>query len=224
MCIDACPAQAIQLWQYSEGAGLGYSMLTDDMKPIERFGYMQQWAEHIPPGSEALTAVKTEGVHFLAFRHPKTQTMALFCGNNSADTKKFTVKGLPASVTKLNAVHTLKGTIFQKFAGPTPKTGTITLDIPPYSFTTLYGSYGSSTTLKSKSLLSGGAHKGFYILEPDRMIPGIANRSTPFYMQGLEFPGVSIFDVKGKRMILKGAESGRLLPRVEAGPSEGANR
>lgn len=194
--------QAIQFWQYSEGAGLGYSLLTADMKPTERYAYMMQWADYIPPGSEALTAVKADGVQFLSFRHPQNQTMALFFFNNSAVAKKLTVQGLPASLATLDAVHTLKGTLSKKFPGPTPKSGAITLDIPPYSFTTLHGSYRVVTTLNSQSINKGSVDKGPYIFAT----------------------GASIFDVRGKRMLPQVSESGPMLPRVEAGPSEGADR
>lgn len=197
--------QAIQFWQYSETPGAGYSMLTADSKPTERFGFMRQYAEFIPAGSEALNGEMVEGVHFLAYRHPQKQTLALVFGNTSSTAKKITVRGLPSGVKSLVAVRTSQGAIFQTIQAPSISGDAITVDVPARSLTTVRASYGAGTAILRVAQAKGRNQARLLISQGG--IPGITQGAFPLFVPASEGFGYRIFDSRGKRMNVQKTEA-----------------
>jgi hypothetical protein len=113
---------------------------------------MLHWAQFTPRGSEALTGVEVDDVLFSSFRHDGNQTITMHLANPVSTSKIVTIEGVPASVAILNSVRTEEGSLFQEQAPLTVTDGSVTVDLPGRSLTTLYGDYEFSSGLEEQQL------------------------------------------------------------------------
>jgi hypothetical protein len=137
--------QAIQFWEYTPDYNLGGS-------GAARWNLMLHWAQFTPRGSEALTGVEVDDVLFSSFRHDGNQTITMHLANPVSTSKIVTIEGVPASVAILNSVRTEEGSLFQEQAPLTVTDGSVTVDLPGRSLTTLYGDYEFSSGLEEQQL------------------------------------------------------------------------
>ena len=137
--------QAILYWEYTSD----YSLLNSDPKhpelqtESERFAFQRHWLRAIPPGSEAL---ETSGTHaqiaLTAFRKKDANaTHYAFNLSNTGWSRKTKISGIPPEIQKLNVIQTSRGSLFKALQPISPVNGSIEIDLPEESLTTL-------TTLK----------------------------------------------------------------------------
>lgn len=134
--------QAILYWEYTAD----YSLMASDQFPkekrgeTERFALQKHWVNFVPPGSEGLAVSGgKDAVLLTAFRKARVNeahdyTLHL---SNTAWPRKVRVKGIPPEVKTLQLIETARGVLFQSKAPITPINGTVELELPARSLTTL---------------------------------------------------------------------------------------
>ncbi|MCY3024003.1 MAG: hypothetical protein NTW87_33915 [Planctomycetota bacterium] len=145
--------QAILLWEFTGDYSLlaGSKFDKERLRLTERFCFQKHWCDLTPAGSEALaTKSDNDAVLFTAFRFKGAEPGCTLHLANTKWARPAKVEGLPPDVKTLNVVRTSKGELFKRLDPAAVVNGSLTLELPAQSLTTL-------TTLPVPQLAEPGA-------------------------------------------------------------------